>query len=177
MVSEVLPSEGRPVRDVVREVVIESAPDELPLLEGLLELDDATVVRRLDGHGQRREPLGFGMGEIAVLVTPVVWLALDQAARRIGDVAMERASRESAGVLRRLLRRSRPPVVVPPLTREQLAEVKRLVLTTAEQRGLAAAQASEIANAVVTGLVLADPSCSDDGGPVSPAVTGSTPEN
>ncbi|MFF8477148.1 hypothetical protein [Streptomyces sp. NPDC015414] len=177
MASEAIPPEGRPVRDLVREVVVELAPDELPLLEGLLALDDAAAVRRLEGRGQRREPLGFGMGEIAVLVTPVVWLALDQAARRIGDIAMQRASRESAGVLRRLLNRSRPPVVVPPLTRAQLAEVRRLVLETAEQRGLAATQASEVANAVVAGLVLADPASSDDGGPASPAVTGSTPGN
>ncbi|MFJ9678034.1 hypothetical protein ACIRP2_08260 [Streptomyces sp. NPDC101194] len=176
MGSETHPSQGRPVRDLVREVVTKLATDELPLLEGLLELDDATAVRRLNGHGQRREPLGFGVGEIAVLVTPVAWLALDQAARRIGDIAMERASRESVGALRRLFRRSRPPVMVPPLTREQLAEVKRLVLETAEQRGLAAAQASEVANAVVAGLILADPSSSNDGGPDSPAVAGSTPE-
>ncbi|MGW3952829.1 hypothetical protein ACWEKM_18310 [Streptomyces sp. NPDC004752] len=43
-------------------------------LGGLLELDDATAVRRLNGHRQWREPLGFGVGEIAVLVTAVVWL-------------------------------------------------------------------------------------------------------
>ncbi|WP_208605837.1 hypothetical protein [Streptomyces albus] len=176
MAAEAHASGGRAVRDLVREVITELAPEELPLLEGVLELDDAAAVRRLSGHGQRREPLGFGVGEIAVLVTPVVWLALDQAARRIGDIALERASRASAGALRRLFRRSPPPVVVPPLTREQLAEVKRLVLETAEQRGLAAPQASEIANTVVAGLVLAEPPPPDEGEPGPPAVAGPTPE-
>ncbi|MGW0513628.1 hypothetical protein ACWD1W_31050 [Streptomyces olivaceoviridis] len=38
--------------------------------------DDATVVRRLGGRSRRSDTLGFGLGEVAALVTPVVWLAL-----------------------------------------------------------------------------------------------------
>src|SRR5437879_4790292 len=64
------------VRDVVREVVAEIAPTELALVDGLAQFDDATAVRRLRPRGGRREPLGFGLGEILALVTPVVWLAL-----------------------------------------------------------------------------------------------------
>ncbi|MFC8715712.1 hypothetical protein ACFUCQ_38265 [Streptomyces sp. NPDC057197] len=35
------------MRDLVRSVVADLAPDELPLVEGLCRFDDATVVRRL----------------------------------------------------------------------------------------------------------------------------------
>ncbi|MFJ9033174.1 hypothetical protein ACIRQP_32590 [Streptomyces sp. NPDC102274] len=177
MGSEALSSGGCRVRDLVREVIADLAPDELPLLDGLFNLDDATAIRRLTGRGQRREPLGFGMGEIAVLITPVVWLTLDQAARRIADAALDSASRESTALLRRLFRRRQAPVTMPPLTREQLVEVRRLVLETAERRGLPAERASEVADGVVAGLALAEPDTSDDGGPDTPAVSGTPQEN
>ncbi|MFF0558519.1 hypothetical protein [Streptomyces sp. NPDC004266] len=176
MGSEAQPSAGRPVRDLVREVVVGLAPDELPLLEGLLELDDATAVRRVQAHGQRRDPLGFGVGEAAVLVTPVIWVALDQAARRYGEMAADGVWRRSSEALGRLFRRNGPSATVPPLTREQLGEVRSMVLETAGQRGLSARRAEDLANAVVTGLLLSEPSepagPSDPGagGPDSPAI-------
>ncbi|MFI6704577.1 hypothetical protein ACIBJC_37560 [Streptomyces sp. NPDC050509] len=176
MGSEALSSGDRPVRDLVHEVVADLSPGELPMLEGLFDLDDSTAVRRLSGQGQRREPLGFGMGEIAVLITPVVWLTLDQAARRFADTAVDVTSRQSTALLRRLFRRGRAPVTVPALTREQLAEVRRLVLESAAQRGLPAQRASEVADSVVARLVLAEPSDSGSGpasGPDSDSGPGS----
>ncbi|MEV6081776.1 hypothetical protein AB0L80_42925 [Streptomyces sp. NPDC052069] len=171
MDSEALSSGERRVRNLVREVIADQAPDELTLLDGLFEVDDDTVVRRLTGHGNRREPLGFGMGEIAVLITPVVWLALDQAARRLVDISVTGTSDR----LRQLFRRGRPPVAMPPLTREQLNEVRRLVLEIAGQRGLPAERATAIADAVVTRLALADPA-PPDGGNQNPAVGDSAPQ-
>ncbi|MFD5121196.1 hypothetical protein [Streptomyces sp. NPDC058385] len=64
------------MRDVVRDVVVQVAPDEIVLVEGLLLLDDASAVRRLSGRG-RQEPLGFGLAEAAALVTPVVRLVVN----------------------------------------------------------------------------------------------------
>jgi hypothetical protein len=48
------------------------------------------------------------------------------------------------------------PVVIPSLTREQLALVRESVLTMAAQRGLEAERAAVIADAVVTRLVLVE---------------------
>jgi hypothetical protein len=59
------------VRDLVHDVVRQCAPEELPILNGLADYDDAVVVRRLR-RGRRREPLGFGPDEVSALVTPVV---------------------------------------------------------------------------------------------------------
>ncbi|MFJ9407747.1 hypothetical protein [Streptomyces sp. NPDC101393] len=165
MGSEARSSSGIRVRHLVRGVVADLAPDELPLVDGLFHLDDAAAVRRLTGRRQRREPLGFGMGEIAVLVTPVVWLALDQAGRRLADAALGRTAKGATAVLRRMLRRDQAPVTVPPLTREQLVEVRRLVLETAAQRGLPAGRAAEVADAVVARLSLAEPDTPDPGRP------------
>lgn len=145
-------TDGTRVRDVVRDVVAEVAPDELPLVEGLVELDDATAVRRLVGRGRWRERLGFGLDEV-LLVTPVVWLAVDEAVQRI--VRADAASRASSA-LRKLFRRPAETVLVPPLTREQLAEVRKSVLMAA-QRSLEEERASTIADAVVARLALSGP--------------------
>lgn len=146
------------VRDVVRDVVTEVAPEELPLLAGLAGFDDATAVRRLAGEVRRREPLGFGLGEAAALVTPVVWLAVDQATQQIVGTWVQKGVTRTGIALRRVFRRSSPPpVVIPALTREQLAVVRRSVLAMAVQRGLEPERAAVIADAVVTRLVLDEP--------------------
>ncbi|MEU0822438.1 hypothetical protein [Streptomyces mirabilis] len=150
------------VRDVVRDVVAEVAPEELPLVAGLAEFDDATVVRRLGGRGRRSQTLGFGLGEIATLVTPVLWLALDQATQRIVGTVVDGMVGRARSALRTLLRRPAGAVVVPPLTREQLADVRESVLEMAVQRGLEEERAVTIADAVVARLVLAEP---EDSGP------------
>ncbi|MFB6710103.1 hypothetical protein ACFCW6_36045 [Streptomyces sp. NPDC056333] len=149
---------GPLVRDLVRSVVADLAPDELPLVEGLCRFDDATVVRRLSRRGGRHKPLGFGFAEVAALVTPVVWLVLDGVAQRTAESTATRISEGVTAMMRRLVPRRRPvPAAgVPPLTREQLAAVRALVLAASEQRGLETAQAEAIADAVVARLVLAD---------------------
>lgn len=157
MGSEAVSSGDAKVRDLVHGVVADLAPDELPLVEGLLRYDDRTVVLRLSGRSRVREPLGFGMGEVAVLVTPVVWLAVNQAAQRIADAAMGGATSRTMMVLRRVFRRPAAPVTIPPLTREQLGDVRRQVLATAKAQGLSDQRAERIADAVVARLVLAEP--------------------
>ena len=133
------------------------------MVEGLARFDDDAVVWRLRRRRVRREPLGFGLGEVVLLVTPLVWLVLDQAAQRIAGAAVGGSARWLRALVRRLLRRPPAPVVVPPLTREQLADVRGLIVEAAVQLGIAQKRAAAIADAVVTRLVLAPPS--DDVGP------------
>ncbi|GAB1331580.1 hypothetical protein ACE1SV_59190 [Streptomyces sennicomposti] len=149
---------GPLVRDLVRSVVSDLAPDELLLVEGLCRFDDVTVVRRLSRGGGRHKPLGFGFGEVAALVTPVVWLVLDGVAQRTAEATARRISEGVTAMMRRLVPRRRPVAVaaVPPLTREQLAAVHALILATSEQRRLESTLAEALADAVVARLVLAD---------------------
>lgn len=151
------PVSGHPlVRDLVRSVAGELAPEELPVMAGLQGFDDATVVRRLGGRGRRREPLGFGAGDVAVLVIPVVWLVLNEVGQRMVNTTLDRTGPRVGAALRRLVRRPAAPVTVPPLSREQLAEVRTLVRVAAVERGLSASRAEVIADAVVTRLALAE---------------------
>ncbi|WP_229346880.1 hypothetical protein [Streptomyces sp. UNOB3_S3] len=145
------------VRDVVHDVVAEVAPEELPLVAALVRFDDATVVRRLGRTGGRREPLGFGLGEVVAMAAPVVWLVLDEAGRRMADAVVDAVATRSRAVLRRVLRRPSAPVSLPAaLTPEQLAQIRRRVVETALTRGLGERRAQAIADAVVARLVLPD---------------------
>ncbi|MFI9048325.1 hypothetical protein [Streptomyces sp. NPDC053427] len=139
------------VRDLVREVVGEHAPHELPLVDSLRTLGDDQVVRTLAGGGQKREPLGFGYAEVSALVTPVVWLVLDQAARRTVDRATEGLlARGQAGV-RRLLRRApdaanRTLIALDP---SELALVRTHIVEQATERGADRREAEALADGVV----------------------------
>ncbi|MDN3297463.1 hypothetical protein QWM81_26180 [Streptomyces ficellus] len=142
------------VRDVVHAVVAEQAAHELPLVEGLLHFDDARAVRILSGQGRRKEPLGFGFAEAAALVTPVVWLVLDQVARHgvevVTDSVMERLRGRLRGVLRRGAGAS--PVELVELDSAQLARVRERVLERAVERGMSRREAEALADGVVARL-------------------------
>lgn len=148
-------ADGVKIHDVVRDVVAEVAAEELPVVAGLVQLDEAAALRRMTRRKQRPDSLGFGLGEVAVMVTPVVWLAVNEAARRIGNDAGGGVATWVKAAARKVLHRRAAPAVVPPLTREQLGVVRQLVLETAAQRGLSEQRASVIADAVVARLALA----------------------
>ncbi|MEU5013738.1 hypothetical protein AB0G35_26270 [Streptomyces sp. NPDC021749] len=145
------------VRDVVREVVAERAAHELPLVDSLRQFDDDRVVRTLGRQGRRGEPLGFGYAEMVSLVTPVVWLVLDQAARRGVDMATENVLARGRAGLRRLLRRApaAPDRVLIELARDELTLVRTHILERAVERGLDREEAEALADSVVARLATA----------------------
>jgi hypothetical protein len=144
---------GGEVRDIVRDVIAETAPHELPVVDGLRQFDDDTAVRRLRRARSSDDPLGFGLGEVVASLTPIVWLALDEVGRRMVGAGVDSTVKRAK---RRLFRRPSEPVRVPPLTPEQLADVRRRVLESAARDGLDAEQAVRLADAVVARLALHD---------------------
>lgn len=143
------------VRDVVHSVIAEVAPEELPVVRGLAELDDETAVRLLGKKGAQDEPLGFGVDEIIVMVTPVVWLALDAAVQQVVDAAGDGAARGLRAALRKTFRRSGSrPRLIPALTPDQLAEVREQVIGAASERGITDERATTIGDTVVRRLAL-----------------------
>ncbi|MEU2872804.1 hypothetical protein ABZ769_26940 [Streptomyces olivoreticuli] len=145
------------IRDVVRSVVAACAPEETVVVEGLLRYSDAEVLARLRRRRGDRDPLGFGLAEIAPLVAPLVWLALDRAREKLAGALVDGAARGSALVWRRVLRRGSSPDVIPALTRAQQRLVRQMVLDAAAEAGLPAEQARRIADGVVASLALAEP--------------------
>ncbi|MFE9889261.1 hypothetical protein [Streptomyces scopuliridis] len=147
-------SGGVRASEVVRDVVAEVAAEELPVVDGLAALDEEIVARRMGRGRSEQDPLGFGLDEVAVLVTPVVWLAVYEAARQLGGQAAIGAARGVRAVGRKIIRRPAAPAVIPALRHEQLREVRELVLKVAAERGLSERRAETIADAVVVRLTL-----------------------
>ncbi|MGW4595415.1 hypothetical protein ACWEOA_08800 [Streptomyces sp. NPDC004457] len=156
------------MRNVVRDIVAELAPHELIVLDALLLVDDDTALRRL-ARGRHRDPLGFGLGEAATLLTPVVWMALDEAARQVVSTTVASAGRRARPWLRRIRRRPAEPAQsrpLPPLTPEQLEAVRSRVARLAVESGLEREAAGALAERVVARLVLpAEPEPGDGAEP------------
>nr|BFE88216.1 hypothetical protein GCM10020093_108170 [Planobispora longispora] len=145
------------MRDVVRGVVTDVAPEELPLVAGLQGIDHETAVRRLRRMTSRKEPLGFGLEEITALVTAVVWIALDEALKGAVGAAVETARQRMVKRTRAILGRRDPDPSIPPLTREQLAVVHARVRESAVKLGISEKRAAQIADSLITRLALEPP--------------------
>jgi hypothetical protein len=151
------------VRDVVADVVAQRAPQEQPLVDGLARLDPDEVVGLLSRRRTAREPLGFGLSEAVAVITPVVWMAVDEACRSAVTASVGGARLRLVGGMRRLLRR--PPaesLTVPELTREQLQAVHRRVREGADRVGLDESAALGLADTVVARLALERPATAEE---------------
>lgn len=139
-------------RDLVREVVAEVAPHELTVLDGLESVDDQTVTRILSRRRTRRDPVGFGVAEVTALVTPVVWLAVDEVVRRSAGEAAAGLLARARAWLRKLFRRPARPrhTSVPTLTPAQLRQVHHQIIARAEAAGIERETATTLADAVIS---------------------------
>jgi hypothetical protein len=148
---------ARPVlltRDVVRDVIAQVAHEELPLVDRLCRLDDERVVRLLTKRRRGRDLLGFGVDEVVALASPVVWVVVNEAAKRFANSAITGGAEATKGGLRKLFRRTKAASVVPPLTREQIGEVWRQTMDSALRNGMDEERARRIADCVAGRLVL-----------------------
>jgi hypothetical protein len=144
----------RAVRVVVRAVVAQTAPEELPLLDAVCDRcgDDAAALRMLARRRRRHDPLSFGLEAYIPLAAPIVWAVLDQMVRTGVDGAMPRFR----AALRRLRPRRRPDDTpsVPELTPEQVAVVREKIRSRAEAAGMETERAQALADRVAVELLL-----------------------
>ncbi|MFB9733555.1 hypothetical protein ACFQE4_30965 [Streptomyces thermocoprophilus] len=148
------------VREVVADVVEEAAPQEKLVLAALAHVDEAQVLRAFRAQEHRRtEQLGFGLAELTAVVTPIVWVAVDEACRNAVQSSAEAVSGRITGAARRLFGRRRPAPAaetqIPPFSREQLAHLHRRVRQDAQSAGLDEPAATALADRVVARLLLA----------------------
>src|SRR5690606_2479841 len=96
-------------------------------------------------------PIAFGVTDVAVLVSPVVWLVVDEVARRgVGAVAEGLFARLKSRIARSKGRRSAVNRTVPSLTPAQLDEVHDQVRDRAAAAGISGESAHALADAVVS---------------------------
>ncbi|WP_205328508.1 hypothetical protein [Glycomyces sp. YM15] len=141
---------GEPIGTIVRDVVAEVEPSELPIVDGLLELDHRQVVKLMKRRPRKREQLGFGTAEIVVLIAPILWLALDEALKQIVAEGVKSAVKKLSAGARRVLRRPRRQVRLPVMESQQLELLRDEVRAIAQHKGLSEDRAAEIADALVS---------------------------
>lgn len=146
---------GTAIRDIVRSVIESQARDEARYFTNLARTDDSWVLWRLRHRRGRDEPLAFGLGEMATLITPVVWITLNEAAREFGSAAGDGMFAGLGALLRRLLRRKPRPATVPPLTEAQRERVREAVRRELLNRKIGEQRAGDISNAVFYELSVA----------------------
>nr|WP_285559908.1 hypothetical protein [Streptomyces hygroscopicus] len=144
---------GARVDHVVQAVAAERAPDELKDIQELLTRD-ADEVTRAFAHRQKVSPLGFGTGAVAVLVTPLVWMVLQQFAQELTAASARTLTQRAHAWLQRLLRRTPPAVtVLPQLDGEQLDRLHRIVKERARETGMGEQEADRLASCVISHIV------------------------
>ncbi|WP_148588936.1 hypothetical protein [Streptomyces sp. WAC01526] len=147
---------GLTVRQVVCEVVAATASEELPLIEGMRDLDDAAVDRTLLRRGRSREPLGFGLEMAVALVTPVLWGVLAELAKKTMSTVGEKAAPRLRSRVRGLFQRSGAPtpLQLPSLSQEQIVQVRDAVLERCAAAGVEEPRSLAVADGVAARLAL-----------------------
>jgi hypothetical protein len=140
---------GRRISAVVRAVVERAAPEELPMVDGLSEATDEAVVARLSRGPARDERLGFGLEDVAVLVSPVLYIVLDQAVRKIVDDSIDGTRRALPRWVRWAARRRKAVPTVPALSAQHIAEIRDQVTALAVERGVPGDKIERVREAVV----------------------------
>jgi hypothetical protein len=117
--------------DVVRDVVAELAPEELPVVDGVLALRNRDSWSGRPRWGSRSEPLGFGWDGIGTLVTAIVFVALESLSEGATDSLVQRLK----GWVKRRFGKARKQPVELTFTPEQLAAVYDTVREVARKYG------------------------------------------
>lgn len=147
------PPSQRYLFDVVRDVIGDVAPNELPLVDGLRGQDETEIGRRLAAGSSRDDPLGFGAGEVVVLATPIVWGVVQHLANKTAEKTTKGIWER---VRDRVRRRKRAPEPLPPFNRAELSQVRDTVVEMAARAGMKPARAEQLAASVVDHLVFID---------------------
>lgn len=155
----------RGFNDIVAAVVEEIAPGEEPMLARLSSLDHDVALRglrrRSDGDG-----LGFGWPEMLTYLTPALYIALDQALRKVVDIGVEGGIR---GALKRWRRSGAAPPASPPvpeLSDDQRRQVCDEVRSSLERGGMAVDEIGAVVESLDRALA------TDDGTPRAEDVDG-----
>jgi hypothetical protein len=153
----------RTADDLARRVVRMIAPEELTSFDIVatpyLESPEQAERRLRQAHD---DPLGFGLGDIVAMATPVIALVSGSVITAVSDSVGKAVRDGTASAARKAWRKLRgkpaEPLELPstPLTKAQLAEVREIALARALSLGMKQQKAEALADAVVAALVLRD---------------------
>ncbi len=149
------------INELARDLVMQIAPQELPLFRAHSEAYFKDQKKALQNQSAKDEILGFGPGGAVVLLTPIALTVVDDVIAFMVEEVKKAAQAESASwindTVKAMFKKFRPeekeekgkPV---PLTPEQLAQVRHIVVKKARQLKLSDERARTLADTVVGGL-------------------------
>ena len=149
------------ITEVGRDVLSEIAPEEMPIFGAASNAYFADPAAALRQVPSRDNVLGFGVEAVAVVVTPVVLLALSEVLQFLTRVAAKAVedglAKEIPDVIRAMFRKfhSAKPQMPSVLTREHIGLIHGNVLLAARRLRLPPDKAQSLADAVTAQLVLA----------------------
>lgn len=153
----------RTAEDLARRVVRKIAPEELSsfgiVAAPYLESPKQAERRLRQAHD---DPLGFGLGDIVTMATPVIALVSGSVITAVSDSVGKAVRDGTTNTARKAWRKLRGKPVEPlelpstPLTKAQLTEVRQIALERALSLGMKQQKAEALADAVVAALVLRD---------------------
>ena len=148
---------------LARDIVSDIAPQELPLFQPVSEQYFKDPERALKGQTGRDEPLGFGVGEAATFITPIVLATLADVLKYLGEHVLQTVKEESSRVasdeVKHLFQKFRlgnrgKEKNSKLLTPEQVEQVRRLAFEKARELQLTTAKANLLAESVARSLAL-----------------------
>ncbi len=152
------------VADLARDVVLQAAPQELPLFRLTSQAYFQNPEKALQKQAGKDELLGFGAAEAVILLTPVVLAVMTDVLKFVMEAVQKSIKEEGSGLVsdavkqmfKRFRSQEKQETHGPaPLTPEQLTQVRKLAYERARQFQLSEAKAGLLADAMVGGLAIA----------------------
>jgi hypothetical protein len=156
------PAYNQLITDLSREIVAQTAPEELPLFRAISDEYIKNPEKTLKGQMGKDEDLGFGVTEATLLLTPIIFDVMKDVVKFLLDKRKKSLKMKSPEakytIIKRMFNKNLPVDTMSKqeglLTSEQLLQVHQLALNKAQQI-LPEDQAILLANSIVENLVVA----------------------
>lgn len=160
-------SEGQKlIQEISKDIVGEVAPEEMDMFDELVEEYFQNPTPPDMSVKPKDDPLGFGLGEVLVAVTPAAAAMVNEVIKYLMNETITAAKDESAEMVKKKVKKLFNPEKkddkpakkeegeVRPLNKEQLEQVKKLARKQATKFGIGPDKAEKMANALVGSLAL-----------------------
>lgn len=149
------------IAELAREQVERVAPQELPLYRATSKAYFENPEKMVEGEQDRM--LGFGVEIGVAFLTPIVLSVTTEVFKFLADEVTKSVAAEGSGVIhdlvKKMFKRFRPTrpseaaQTPPPLTFEQVAQVRQLAFDKARKLNVSEAQAGLLADSLIGSLV------------------------
>jgi hypothetical protein len=156
--------QNRLIADLTRDIVAQTAPQELPLFRTMSAAYFKNPDKVLKDQSGKDEMLGFGVSEAVIMLTPSILAIMSQVVTFVTAEVQKSVATNSADVIAdlvsKMFKKFRPAEKkdqenLLALTTEQLTRVRNLAYQEARKLALSDAQADLLADSIVGSLVIA----------------------